>query len=61
VGGLFVAGYGLARIIGELFREPDAHIGFLAGGITMGMLLSIPMIIVGAIFIVRAMREPSTA
>jgi phosphatidylglycerol:prolipoprotein diacylglycerol transferase len=61
LGGLFVAGYGLARIIGELFREPDAHIGFLAGGITMGMLLSIPMIIVGAIFIVRAMREPSTA
>jgi phosphatidylglycerol:prolipoprotein diacylglycerol transferase len=57
VGGLFVAGYGVARIAGELFREPDAHIGFLAGGLTMGMFLSIPMVVIGGIAIVHAMRK----
>jgi phosphatidylglycerol---prolipoprotein diacylglyceryl transferase len=61
VGGLFVAGYGVARMIGELFREPDAHIGFLAGGLTMGMLLSIPMIVAGGIAIVFAARRPARA
>jgi phosphatidylglycerol:prolipoprotein diacylglycerol transferase len=60
IGGLFVAGYGLARIAGEQFREPDAHIGFLAGGLTMGMLLSLPMVLAGAIAIVRAWRKPPT-
>ena len=59
-GGLFVAGYGLARIAGEYFREPDAQIGFLAGGLTMGMLLSLPMVLAGAIAIVRACRIPPT-
>jgi phosphatidylglycerol---prolipoprotein diacylglyceryl transferase len=58
IGGLFVAGYGLARIASEHFREPDAHIGFLAGGLTMGMLLSLPMVLAGAIAIVRAWRMP---
>lgn len=48
VGGLFVAGYGVARIIGEFFREPDAHIGFVGGNwLTMGMLLSVPMVLFG--------------
>jgi len=60
IGGLFVAGYGLARVAGERFREPDAHIGFLAGGLTMGMLLSLPMVLAGAIAIVRAWRMPPT-
>jgi phosphatidylglycerol:prolipoprotein diacylglycerol transferase len=60
IGGLFVAGYGLARIASEQFREPDAHIGFLAGGLTMGMLLSLPMVLAGAIAIVRAWRMPPT-
>jgi len=47
-GGAFVAGYGLARIIVEFFREPDAHLGYLAGGfVTMGMILSLPMVAVG--------------
>jgi phosphatidylglycerol---prolipoprotein diacylglyceryl transferase len=58
IGGLFVAGYGLARIVSEQFREPDAHIGFLAGGLTMGMLLSLPMVLAGAIAVVRAWRLP---
>lgn len=59
VAGTFTLGYGLSRIIVEFFRMPDAHIGFLSGGLTMGMLLSIPMIIVGAILIVNARRKPA--
>ncbi len=44
---IFLLGYALARIFCENFREPDAHIGFLFGGITMGMLLSSAMLIAG--------------
>jgi phosphatidylglycerol---prolipoprotein diacylglyceryl transferase len=54
--GSFIAFYGFARIIGEHFREPDPQLGFLWGGLTMGMLLSVPMIIAGAIIIVMAWR-----
>jgi len=54
--GAFLAGYGLARIVGELFREPDAHLGFLLGPVTMGQLLSLPMIVVGLWFSWRATR-----
>jgi phosphatidylglycerol:prolipoprotein diacylglycerol transferase len=43
----FISGYGLARFIVEFFREPDAHIGFLPGHVTMGQLLSLPMFVVG--------------
>ena len=57
VGGLFVFCYGLARIVSEHFREPDAQLGFLAGGLTMGMLLSIPMLLAGGIAIVSALRK----
>jgi phosphatidylglycerol:prolipoprotein diacylglycerol transferase len=55
--GSFIAIYGIARIIGEFFREPDPQLGFLWGGLTMGMLLSVPMIIVGAILIAAARRR----
>ncbi len=55
--GSFIAIYGLARITGEFFREPDPQLGFLWGGLTMGMLLSVPMIIVGAILITMAWRR----
>jgi len=55
--GSFIACYGLARIAGEFFREPDPQLGFLWGGLTMGMLLSVPMIIAGAIIIVVACRK----
>jgi phosphatidylglycerol:prolipoprotein diacylglycerol transferase len=44
---VFLVGYGLARIVGELFREPDAQIGFLFSGLTMGQLLSAPMLCLG--------------
>ena len=55
--GSFIAIYAFARIVGEFFREPDPQLGFLWGGLTMGMLLSLPMIIAGAILIVLAWRR----
>jgi phosphatidylglycerol---prolipoprotein diacylglyceryl transferase len=58
--GSFIAAYGLARIVGEFFREPDPQLGFLWGGLTMGMLLSVPMIIVGIILIVAACRRKAS-
>ncbi len=55
VTGLFVCGYALSRITVEFFREPDAQLGYLYGGwLTMGMLLSLPMLAVGVWAIVRA-------
>ena len=47
VTGVFLIGYALARAAVELVREPDAHLGFLIGGTTMGQLLSLPMLIFG--------------
>ncbi len=48
VGGAFVTGYGLSRIFVEFFREPDAQLGYLFGGwLTMGMVLSAPMVLFG--------------
>jgi len=55
--GLFGAGYGVARIIGEVFRMPDPQLGFLFGPVTMGMLLSFPMVLIGAYFVLRALRQ----
>jgi phosphatidylglycerol---prolipoprotein diacylglyceryl transferase len=53
--GAFVALYGLFRIVVETVREPDSQIGFLAGGwLTMGMILSLPMIAAGVWAMLRA-------
>ncbi|HEX4177147.1 MAG TPA: prolipoprotein diacylglyceryl transferase [Rhizomicrobium sp.] len=52
--GVFLCGYAIARIIGEYFREPDAFLGFLAFGTTMGQILSVPMFIAGLWLIARA-------
>lgn len=61
IGGTFVMLYGLSRIFVEFFREPDAQLGYLYGGwLTMGMVLSIPMILVGLVFILSA-RNPEVA
>ena len=50
--------YGCFRIFSEFFREPDASIGFLSGGwLTMGMLLSVPMVVGGFALIVWAHRQ----
>ena len=56
--GVFCAGYATARIVGEIFREPDSFLGFLWGPLTMGMLLSAPMLLFGLGLIVRAYRLP---
>jgi phosphatidylglycerol:prolipoprotein diacylglycerol transferase len=53
----FAVGYGAARIICEMFREPDAQLGFLWGGLTMGMLLCIPLILVGIALLGLALRR----
>ncbi len=47
VTGSFAVGYGIARITCEFFREPDPQLGFLWGGLTMGMLLCIPLMLAG--------------
>jgi len=52
VAGLFLLGYGIFRIIVEFAREPDAHLGFLTLGLTMGQILSLPMVISGIALIV---------
>ncbi|WP_187972237.1 prolipoprotein diacylglyceryl transferase [Aquibium microcysteis] len=57
VAGAFVTGYGLSRIVVEFFREPDAQLGYLFGGwLTMGMVLSLPMVMVGLWAMLRARR-----
>ena len=58
--GLFLAGYAVARMSGELFRQPDAQLGFLIFGTTMGQLLSIPLLIAGIALILWARRHPAT-
>lgn len=57
--GIFLSGYAIARTIGELFRQPDAFLGFLFAGATMGQLLSVPMLIAGVWLIARS--QPKTA
>jgi phosphatidylglycerol:prolipoprotein diacylglycerol transferase len=55
--GLFMVGYGIARSIGELFREPDPQLESLAHGLTMGMALSAPMVLVGIVLVVYTWRR----
>ncbi len=58
VSGLFLIGYGVFRFIIEFFRTPDAHLGFIAfDWMTMGQLLSIPMIVAGVILMGLAYRR----
>jgi phosphatidylglycerol:prolipoprotein diacylglycerol transferase len=59
--GLFLAGYAIARMSGELFRQPDVQLGFLVFGTTMGQLLSIPVLIAGIVMILWARRQPPIA
>ena len=54
--GVFAAGYGVARILCEFFREPDPQLGFLFGGATMGMLLSAPLVAAGVALMARSAR-----
>jgi len=57
VSALFLMGYGAARFAGEFAREPDAFLGLLALGLTMGQWLSLPMFVAGVILWVRAGRR----
>ncbi|MEM8935729.1 MAG: prolipoprotein diacylglyceryl transferase [Pseudomonadota bacterium] len=59
--GLFLAGYGLARTFVENFREPDSHLPDFPLGLTMGMMLSLPMVALGAWLIWRVWRNPKSA
>jgi phosphatidylglycerol:prolipoprotein diacylglycerol transferase len=61
ISGLFLAGYAVARMSGELFRQPDAQLGYLLFGTTMGQLLSIPLLIIGIALILWARRHPAAA
>ncbi|MDG1690542.1 MAG: prolipoprotein diacylglyceryl transferase [Alphaproteobacteria bacterium] len=55
--GLFLIGYGASRAFVEFFREPDAHLGFLFDAITMGQILSLPMIGAGIGFVYWALAK----
>ena len=58
--GLVLVGYAVFRSIAEFFREPDAHIGFVAfDWLTMGQVLSLPMLIAGLGLIFYAYRKPA--
>ena len=55
ISGLFLLGYGLFRFSVEFVRLPDAHVGYLAWGwVTMGQVLTLPMILFGLLFIAMA-------
>ena len=56
ISGCFLIGYGIARGFVELFREPDVHIGFIFGPLTMGQLLSLPLILAGLALLLWSRR-----
>ena len=56
ISGTFLIGYALCRIIIEQFREPDAQLGFIFGTLTMGQILSIPMIL-GGLWLIQNSRK----
>lgn len=58
VSALFSIGYGMARFSMEFFREPDAHLGLLGLGLSMGQWLSLPMVLVGVLLWWWAQRQP---
>jgi phosphatidylglycerol---prolipoprotein diacylglyceryl transferase len=61
VSGLFLLGYGTMRFIAEFAREPDNFLGYLAGGLTMGQWLSLPMIVAGLLMMIWAYRRAGKA
>ena len=57
---LFILLYGIMRFGCEFFREPDAHIGFVAlDWLTMGQILSLPMIIIGGVMLILVKNNKS--
>lgn len=57
----FITGYGICRLVVEFFREPDAHLGLMAGVISRGQMLSLPMLILGLIMLVVVQRKQASA
>jgi phosphatidylglycerol---prolipoprotein diacylglyceryl transferase len=57
ISGVFMIGYGLARIVAEFYREPDEFLQFVLPGTTMGQLLSFPMVLIGLGLTVWALRR----
>lgn len=60
VSGIFLAGYGIFRAFIEFFREPDVQIGLIGGVISMGQILSLPMILAGLGLAIFALARPAT-
>ncbi len=54
--GIFALGYGLSRLLVEFFREPDAHVGYILGLFTLGMIYSLPLIAVGIWLLLRSRK-----
>lgn len=61
VSAVFLMGYGVLRFLVEYTREPDAFLGLLSGGLSMGQLLSLPMIAAGAVIFLWSARKSSLA
>ncbi len=61
VSGMFLAGYGLSRIVVEFFREPDKQLGFILKDMTMGQMLSLPVLIAGLLMIYFVTKTKSDA
>jgi len=61
ISGMFLLGYGAFRFIAEYTREPDNFLGLLAGGLSMGQWLSMPMIVIGLLMVIGAYRRAGKA
>ena len=61
VSAVFLIGYGVLRFVAEFFREPDAHLGLLSLGMSMGQWLCIPMVLAGLVLWWWAARRPQPA
>ena len=55
--GSFLLTYGLIRFFVEYFRQPDSHMGFVTLQLSMGQLLSIPMVIIGLVLLTKSLRK----
>ena len=60
VSAVFLIGYGSFRFVAEFFREPDAHLGLLSMGLSMGQWLCVPMVLIG-VFLFVAVNKPKNA
>jgi len=61
VAALFLGGYGVLRFVVEFFREPDAHLGLLQMGLSMGQWLCVPMVALGVLLWLWAGRRGPSA